>query len=160
MNEIKIQVPDGFDGIDEEKSDLSNGIIIFKEKKHTPWRYTKPKLDGWYVGTFSGIRHTQDSVWDTDNMNKFATEKQARAMLAMAQLSQIIQNDERFGGVVTDEEWGNECKTKYTISRSRNVIKCFAITYDYSFLAFHTKEQRDLFLQENEDLIRQYLMLD
>lgn len=160
MNEIKIQVPEGFDGIDEEKSDLSNGIIIFKEKKPTPWRYSKPKLDGWYVSTFSGIRNTKDSIWHSDNMNIFATEKQARAMLAMAQLSQIIQNDERFGGVVTDEEWENEFKAKHIISRSKNRIKCYTVTYDHSFLAFHTREQRDLFLQENEDLIRQYFMLD
>lgn len=159
MNEIKIQVPEGFDGIDEEKSDLKNGIIVFKEKQIS-WRYTEPKLDGWYVSTFSNIHHNQECVWDADNKNLFATEKQAKSMLAMAQLSQIIANDKTFGGVVTDEDWGNVCKVKYTISRSQNKIRCFSITYDYSFLAFHTPEQRDLFLQENEDLIRQYFMLD
>jgi len=160
MNEIKIQVPDGFDGIDEEKSDLSNGIIIFKEKKHTPWRYTKPGLDGWYVSTFSGIRHTQDSVWDADNMNIFATEKQAKSMLAMAQLSQIIANDERFGGPITDTEWQDDNVRKFVIRRYKNMVDTDWFHQYHHFLAFHTKEQRDLFLQENKDLIRQYFMLD
>ena len=29
-----------------------------------------------------------------------------------------------------------------------------------TFLAFHTPEQRDLFLTENEDLVKDYLMLN
>lgn len=28
------------------------------------------------------------------------------------------------------------------------------------FLSFHTQEQRDLFLKENEDLVKDYLMID
>ena len=31
---------------------------------------------------------------------------------------------------------------------------------EYYFLAFHTPKQRDLFLKENEDLVRDYLMID
>lgn len=30
----------------------------------------------------------------------------------------------------------------------------------YTFLAFHTEEQRDLFLKENKDLVKDYLMID
>ena len=32
--------------------------------------------------------------------------------------------------------------------------------YSYKFLAFHTKEQAELFLQENEDLVKDYYMID
>ena len=31
---------------------------------------------------------------------------------------------------------------------------------EWNFLAFHTAEQRDLFLEENEDLVKDYLMID
>ena len=35
----------------------------------------------------------------------------------MAQISQIMANDSRFGGVVTDEEWKNYGMGKYCINR-------------------------------------------
>ena len=78
----------------------------------------------------------------------------------MAQLSQIMANDERFGGPITDKEWNNPNIFKYVIGRQKDLL-----FFDYSrttwcFFAFRTEEQRELFYQENEDLIRQYYMLD
>lgn len=64
----------------------------------------------------------------------------------------------RFGGVVTDEEWSN-FGTKYCILRYDNDVDTYSSVYSYNFLAFHTIEQRDLFLKENEDLVKDYLML-
>lgn len=78
----------------------------------------------------------------------------------MARISQIMANDERFGGVVTDEEWGDRHKIKFTIVRRQNLISYAPLYRDYEFLAFHTIEQRNLFLEENEDLVRDYLMID
>jgi len=80
MKEIKIQVPEDFDGIDEEKSDLKNGIIIFKEKKkQLGWRYSDPKVYGYYVTMFSKIEQEPTSIaWTAANKNVFATKKQAK----------------------------------------------------------------------------------
>jgi len=162
MNEIKIQVPEGFDGIDEEKSDLKNGIIIFKEKKQVPWRYSNPRISGYFVDDISQIRTCSNNAYPYGNQNQniFATEKQAKSMLAMAQLSQIIANDERFGGPITDTEWQDDNVRKFVVRRYKNKVDTDWFHQYHHFLAFHTKEQRDLFLQENEDLIRQYFMLD
>lgn len=77
----------------------------------------------------------------------------------MARISQIMANDERFGGIITDEEWGDENKIKYGIHRFENKIITDTYINWYNFLAFHTIEQRNLFLKENEDLVRDYLML-
>ena len=78
----------------------------------------------------------------------------------MARISQIMTNDERFGGVITDEEWKDSRTTKRVIIRQKEAI-CVDFSYTiYHFLAFHTKEQRDLFMQENMDLIKDYFMLD
>ena len=77
----------------------------------------------------------------------------------MARISQIMANDERFGGVVTDEEW-NRRGFKYTIGRNENTIEKVVYTTTWQFLAFHTEKQRDLFLSENEDLVKDYLMID
>ena len=77
----------------------------------------------------------------------------------MARISQIMANDKRFGGPVTDEEWESK-SVIYTILRDRNKIIPSANFTTYRFLAFHTQEQRDLFLKENEDLLKDYLMID
>ena len=71
-----------------------------------------------------------------------------------------MANDERFGGVVTNEEWDDNYIDKYTIDRIKNKINTSVYSSSYTFLAFHTKEQRDLFLKENEDLVKDYLMID
>jgi len=162
MKEIKIQIPEGYEGIDEEKSNLAEGRIVFKKKKPASWRYNrKALLSGYYVTT-EAIIEDIDNLFNLSNAwNVFATEKQAKSMLAMAQLSQIIQNDPRFGGPITDEEWLRRGMYKYVIDRYDNDIKTYNwIECGFRFLAFHTEEQRDLFLKENEDLIRQYFMLD
>ena len=161
MKQVNIQIPEGYI-IDQEKSDLKEGKIVFKKKEVTPWRYTNPKVQGFFViGVDSTIGETLRPLpWLEDNENVFATEKQAGSMLAMAQLSQIIQNDPRFGGPVTDEEWDDTNIEKYCISRVNNSICTELLISTYYFLAFHTQNQRNLFLKENKDLIKQYYMLD
>ena len=162
MKEIKIQIPEGYEGIDEERSNLVEGRIVFKKKEVTPWREYTHLLTGYFVAPNSSIVQidNRDRCFNDDaNKNVFATKKQAESMLAMAQLSQIIQNDPRFGGPITDEEWNDEDTDKYIIVRSSNEIRKDCLIKHYHFLAFHTQKQRDLFLEENEDLIRQYYML-
>ena len=162
MTEIKIQIPEGYEGIDEEKSNLEEGVIVFKKKGATPWRSDKnARLSGYFVSDEADIEDIQDMYNVSNAWNVFATKKQAQSMLAMARLSQIIQNDQRFGGPITDEEWPDFEVRKYVISRFNDDIHVddWATCY-FRFLAFHTHEQRDLFLEENEDLIRQYYMLD
>jgi len=165
MAEIKIQIPEGYEGIDEEKSNFEEGLIVLKKKEVTPWRKTTHPIVGYYVDDDSVIRKV-DIEYECDNqrvcdINVFATKKQAQSMLAMSQLSQIIQNDERFGGSLTDEEWARSGYKKYVIIRGDGHVEVVArFSYCYFFLAFHTEEQAELFLEENKDLVRQYYMLD
>ena len=75
----------------------------------------------------------------------------------MARISQIMANDNRFGGTITDEEWNYD--RKYVIIR-RGTKLGVETKYCYEYLAFHTNEQAELFLSENEDLIKDYYMID
>ena len=77
----------------------------------------------------------------------------------MARISQIIANDKRFGGPITDEEWYDPDLEKYTIYREINSVRRGCNFTLYTFLAFHTESQRDLFFEENEDLLKNYLIL-
>ena len=156
--EIKITPPDGYE-IDKENSTFD--CIKFKPITKR-WRDDESQtLQGYYITGYSCITINTDPYTNAPhNYNVFATEKQAKSALAMARISQIMANDKRFGGVVTDEEWANETTTKHVIARYKEVIFQTTYTSTYSFLAFHTEEQRDLFLKENEDLVRDYLMLN
>lgn len=164
MEEIKIQIPEGYEGIDEEASNLAEGKIVFKKKEVLPWKEYTHILTGYLVNISSDIVHIDKiSKCFSDNAanrNIFATKKQAQSMLAMAQLSQIIANDKRFGGPITEEEWKDKTVCKRLIIRQGDGITTDYGYLYYYFLAFHTVEQRDLFLKENEDLIKQYFMLD
>lgn len=103
---------------------------------------------------------------ERDNHNVFATEKQAQSALAMAQISQIMANDERFGGVVTTEEYKHSL-TMPAIVRGIDDIDREPLIYltvintdgYWQPLLFHTLKQADLFLEENMDLVKQYFML-
>ena len=154
--EVKIIPPEGYE-VDRENSTFD--CIKFKLIQSKRWRDSNPRVNGWYVrddkilGVYVGV------TWK-NNFDIFATEKEAKSAFAMAQISQIIANDERFGGVVTDKEWDNEKLNKYCIYRCGNKIGKRVNAVMYIFLAFHTDKQRDLFLEENEDLVKDYLMID
>lgn len=155
--EIKITPPEGFE-IDKEHSTFD--CIRFKPIEKKRWRdNTGAEIKGYFIDLASAIE-AYTNFYTPNNYNVFATEKQAKSALAMARISQIMANDERFGGVVTDKEWRDADFTKFAIRRSGNFIDFSYYFLHYHFLAFHTAEQRDLFLEENEDLVKDYLMID
>lgn len=127
MENIKVNVPEGYE-IDKERSniDLERGIIDIKLKeKIERWRDNIDAIvKGYYInGGDSEIIKVNDTNTNCeDNYNIFATEKQAKSALAMARISQIMANDERFGGVITDEEWEDNSKFKFVINRLNNNI--------------------------------------
>lgn len=154
--EIKITPPEGFE-IDKENSTFE--CIKFKPVVKR-WRGIKDYIHGFYVSSSSKILAAQGTSNHADNYNLFVTEKQAVSALAMARISQVIANDERFGGVITDDEWKDNFMVKYTITRQANLALKDTALDTYAFLAFHTAGQRDLFLEENEDLVKAYLMIN
>lgn len=119
----------------------------------------KNTISGYYTHSNSRITYSKDHNNTKENYNIFATEKQAKSALALAQISQIMANDERFGGVVTDEEWCNNVPSYYVILKVRNIL-VITTSYRYEYLGFHTMEQANLFLEENEDLVKDYYMMD
>ena len=159
-NKLQIQIPEGY-VVDTENSDLVNGIVQFKPIVKR-WRDDEYQpIEGYFIEeVVSEITDIHGIINTPSNHNVFAEEKMAKSALAMARISQIMKYDKRFGGVVTDEEWDNVRLFKYVIFRAYTHIETAARAMLYSFLAFHTEEQRDLFLKENEDLIKEYLMID
>jgi len=156
--EVKIEIPEGYE-IDKENSTFE--CIKFKPVVKR-WRDDEyAELNGFYVHSgYSEVKEIKKSRNVHNCKCIFATEKQAKSALAMAQISQIMVNDKRFGGIITGEEWRNGNKIKICIKRSVNQIICKEAWEVFHFLAFHTKDQCDLFLKENKDLVKDYLMID
>lgn len=142
-----------------EEQPTDRDLVIVEEIDDLQWvNIEDAVIDGWFVNSNSELCACKGRRNTPDNHNVFFTMAQAKSVLAMARISQIIANDSRYGGVVTDKEW-NSNTWKYVIYRNRNNIECDCVGGYYCFLAFHTRPQRDLFLQENEQLIKDYFMI-
>ena len=158
VKQVKITVPEGYE-IDRENSTLE--CIKFKKKFENKFRGSGKPIKGFRPAINGAVGRCGD-FYEGGHFSYliFSTEKEAQSILAMAQLSQIIANDVRFGGPITDDEWCDSFIVKYTIQRWKNIYKIGCTQHLYCFLAFHTLEQRDLFIKENKDLIKQYFMIE
>lgn len=155
--EVKIVPPEGYE-IDVLNSNLE--CIKFKPIEKKKWREDRFAIIKGYVIEGEYIMPYEKLYNVSSNYNVFATEKQAKSALAMARISQIMDNDKRFGGVVTYKEWNNGEILKYYLYRNGTSIGKDEFYYKYNFISFHTAKQRNLFLEENEDLVKDYLMID
>lgn len=136
----------------------TESLTPLKIKIHERWSDDEKALvRGYFIeGSSSRILPCSGDNYGI-NYNVFATEELAKSALAMARISQLIANDTRYGGPVTDEEWLNNGFKKFTIRRINSRVVFNTSTFVYNFLAFHTEEQRQLFWEENESLIKDYL---
>lgn len=161
MKTIEIEIPDG-KRVEWKEINGENVLVLVDEEKR--WRDDEDKeITGYYIdnGNVVKFNGTGEPLCNTkNNYDVFATEKYAKSALAMARISQIMEHDERFGGVVTDEEWEDNETPKYVLQRDMNSMEEQINYFGYQFIAFHTEEQLNLFMKENEDLIKDYLMLD
>lgn len=153
--EIKIVIPDGME-IDKENSTFE--CIKFKPKERSikTWNgLIGIGITGYFITKNSNIKI--DYISSDKDKNIARSEKHCKSMLAMAQISQLMPF---YGGAITDEEWNDGSFIKYTIERNGCKIQKGGWCLLYNFLAFRTKEYCISFLKNNEQLVKDYLMLD
>lgn len=153
MKTITIQIPDNC----EVK------IVKKEEKKEPTIRTYQDLIDNNFKVKGYIINHHCKAIPFTDRFHKnsseeiAASEKVVKSMLAMAMISQLMPY---YGGAITDEEWKDTDHFKFIIKRTGDKIEVDYYTSVYRFLAFHTEKQRDEFLKHNEQLVKDYLMID
>lgn len=149
MREFKIEIPNGFE-IDKNNSTFEK--IVFKEiKKDLPKAWEDLELfDGYYKDGNCKINFTSSNTTKEKNKDIFATEEQAQASIALAQLSQLLKVYRN--GWVPD--W-NGNKDKHVIYIQREEIRKSNYASMPHFLSFQDAETRDLFLENFKDLIEQ-----
>lgn len=155
MKTITIQVPDDFK--------VPEGYEIKIVKKEPIIKTYQDLIDnnietkGCWINAMGNIEYLPLRCTKSYSRNTAASEKVAKSMRAMAMISQLMSY---YGGEITDEEWNSNI-LKYVIERDvdKNIIvNIYRGVYYY--LAFHTAEQRDEFLKYNEQLVKDYLMID
>lgn len=136
----------------------ANGSIVLRKKKSKfPTWESLGNISGVFIGTASEFFEASGVPVSNNNRNIFLTEKHAKSALAMAQISQLIPY---YGGEITNDEWKDGSIRKYIIFRKTSYVgRCEAYS-NYELLAFHTQEQRDEFLKNNEQLVKDYLMIE
>lgn len=132
-------------------------IVLKKKKSKFPTWEGLGNITGVFIGGRSEFFEASGVPTSNSNRNVFLTEKHAKSALAMAQISQLIPY---YGGKITNDEWEDSSIRKYIIFRKMSYVgRCEAYS-NYEFLAFHTAEQRDEFLKNNEQLVKDYLMIE
>jgi len=130
-------------------------------KKELPKSWSEiGDIYGYYLESGSDYGKVKSSsfVIDTKTQkyyHRFATEKQARSALAMAQLSQLM--------AVYNDGWEPNWKgymNKYIIHAFDGRISAQFSLNNHYFLAFKSAELRDEFLKNFEPLIKEYFMID
>ncbi len=91
------------------------------------------------------------------SFEKGKTEKQAKSALAYAQITQLMALPCYNGDWVPD--W-NEAITKYCIERTNKNLKKSEHCHLFIPICFKSSEVRDVFLQNNEKLLKQYFEMD
>lgn len=104
--------------------------------------------------TYDGTRVIIETNDDSINISRI----QAYNLIKLLQNLDASYNLK--GRDITEKEWLDRSMFKYIIKRDGCSIKLDIHHTIYKFIAFHTEEQRDEFLKNNEQLVKDYLMIE
>jgi hypothetical protein len=124
-------------------------------EKKLPERWDElGQFEGWYInaGNVRSVERVPSEIYHRDI---FASEKEARSALAMAQLSQLMKVYR--GG--WEPDWGDEDQHKHCITRWDNHLSVHIFGRAHNYLSFPTRELAEKFLENFESLIKEYFML-
>jgi hypothetical protein len=149
MKTLNIEIPEGYE-IDKEKSTFET--IVFKKKAETLPKTWEELITirGYYTNYNSNIDFYSTGFVESKNRNVFATEGQAKASIALAQLSQL-REVYRNGW---KPDWEDD-SIKACIDFAGNRIGTTRYGMSSVFLSFQSMEIAEEFLTNFKDLIKQ-----
>ena len=154
MDKINIQIPVGYE-IDKEHSTSTEIVCKPIEKKVNKWEDLET-VSGYYLNTYSNIHYTENEYAISYHKDIFLTEEQAKSALAFAQITQLLPH---YGGHTDFRRNSRNYHIFYD-----NLEHKFGSTYifDYNSELFYFKSEYEAlrFIKNNEDLLRQYFMID
>jgi hypothetical protein len=150
MNQLKFEIPEGYE-IDLSKSDFPNVYLAFKKKELSlPKTYDAlESVSGWYTTPTSETEYERTTKPNTCDINLFASVEQAKASLALAQLSQL-REVYRQGW---QPNWDDGKIDNWCLYFYENEFKVGLCYHHHHFLSFQSKEIAEEFLNNFKDLI-------
>jgi len=128
------------------------------EGKELPKSWDELKrIKGYWITNPATIEYSDRHNPCYSRRNIFATRKQAQSAIAYAQLTQLMKvynDDEEF-------DWKYNSKAKFCIVRIGNQIGKYDHSVNcYNPIAFKSKDLRDEFFDNFQDLLKEYFMID
>ena len=154
MNEksVKINIPEGYE-IDKKKSTFEN--IVFKERKVRKWDDLK-ELRGYCINDSSDIEKVFTYTVSDSNKNIFLTEKQAKSALALAQITQILP---WYGGYTEYNDNSDNYFIMYDL-KDREFLVGIETSYIAQMFYFDSQKGAEHFIENNEELLKQFFLID
>lgn len=149
MKTLKIKIPQGLE-IDVEKSDIPEGVIVFREAEKKYPTSVEDINRPFYINSFGDVLYSSGG---DKYISRISTKERAEAILALIQLVELRDAWNKIDEFEAD--WDNEFQEKYCIiNRHGNVIKdeCH-FPFARVILAFGSEETRDSFFTTFRDLI-------
>lgn len=142
---------------DKNDSDVCFDLVIVKECLNWWETHEKDRFEQFLI---NGYDKPEGHIITLCNARYPATPKLALQQYAFAKISHILKNDLRYGGMITNAEWNNDMTPKYCIINYKNSIKVKEYFIDVRFLAFHTQDEAERFIEEYLELVKQYLGIE
>lgn len=150
MKEFKVEIPEGYE-IDKEKSTFEKIVFKKKEKIVNCWGDLE-NIEGIFIDPNSSLK-AWHGIPILNDCNLFLNKKYAKSALALAQISQLLPYYD------SKIDWNNS-KAKYCICRYKDTIIIDVWHEYYHLMSFNTREEAERFLKYNEQLVKDYYMLD
>ena len=154
MDKINIQIPVGYE-IDKEHSTSTKIVCKPIEKKVNKWEDLET-VSGYYLDTYSNIHYTENKCAISCHKDIFLTEEQAKSALAFAQITQLLPH---YGGYTDYDPTAHDYYINYDYT-----LKEFGAVSSSNFrrsqFYFESVDGIIRFIRNNEDLLKQYFMID
>lgn len=141
----------------DKKTDNRRPIVaLVDDEDEDEERVTFYRLDGSYFD--AGIECPLDLLIEVNVETKCEYhETTKRITKAKLQMLELIENDPKYGGVVTDEERENQDFTTAYIDYENGKFRVFECEFPtLRDLIFHTKAQAELFIKDHEELLKEF----
>lgn len=139
---------------DKNGSDVCLDLVIVKECLNWWETHEKDRFEQFLI---NGYDKPEGHIITLCNARYPATPELAIQQYAFAKISHILKNDFHYGDIITKDEWNNCFSVKFCIIRCGNEIQIKPYQLEYHFLAFHTEQQAEEFVEEYTELVKQYL---
>jgi hypothetical protein len=135
----------------EELQAFAKELYPELSKKQLPKSWEELEYIEGYYSDRNSVINRADTDTEIIHQNVFATQEQAEAAIAMAQLSQLMKvyNDG------WEADWNNYNQLKYCIGFTRENLEIDNWVDYRHFLAFKDEETTELFIENFKELIEQ-----